>query len=218
MPDYSSLMGMLGLGAGTLPEYFGQYFEDVDPRWSQYMGEQFGAAETALGELPGLRRGMLGQLRGGLQERGVAAGRGMQARRAGAGFAGAGALDRMGRTARRGIEQEYGRGMYGIGQDIARKEAGVLGGLRGQLGGFLEMLMAADTRVAPAGDTGGLTLPGEGWEDLPTDPTLDTDPSILDIREGEDLPQGYMDWLAQAGWEDTPARRREYQSFLDWQG
>ncbi len=157
MPDYGSLLGMMGLEAPSLPEYFGQYFEDVDPRWSQYMGEQFGAAETALGELPGLRRGMLGQLRGGLQERGVAAGRGLQARRAGAGFAGAGALDRMGRTARRGLGQEYGRGMWGIGQDIARKEAGVLGGLRGQLGGFLEMLMAADV------DTGeeDWTLPAE---------------------------------------------------------
>ncbi len=158
MPDYSSLMGMLGLGAGTLPEYFGQYFEDVDPRWTQYMGEQFGAAETALGELPGLRRGMLGQLRGGLQERGVAAGRGLQARRAGAGFAGAGAIERGGRIARRGIEQEYGRGVWGIGQDIARKEAGVLGGLRGQLGGFLEMLMAADAGAdAGAVTPGGLT-------------------------------------------------------------
>lgn len=144
-------MEMMGYQAPDLPTLFGQHFEDVDPRWTQMFEPQFEAARTALGELPGLRGGMLGQLRGGLQERGLTAGRGLQARRAGAGFAGAGALDRMGRTARRGLEEEYGRGMWGIGQDIARKRAGVLGGLRGRIGSFLEMLMAADTEPA-AGD------------------------------------------------------------------
>ncbi|KKM79920.1 hypothetical protein LCGC14_1345060 [marine sediment metagenome] len=203
MPDYSNIMGMMGLEAPSLPEYFGQYFEDVDPRWSQYMGEQFGAAETALGELPGLRRGMLGQLRGGLQERGAAIGRGVQARRAGAGFAGAGAFGREARTARRGLGQEYGLGMYGIGQDIARKEAGVLGGLRGQLGSFMERLMAAG--VTPAGDDGYLEPPPPEIDYTkpvePSGPTVDA--------------MNYYEFLGQTQQGPSDYSYRQYLGYLD---
>lgn len=159
-----SLMEMMGYKAPDLPTLFGQYFEDVDPRWTEMFAPQFKATQTALGELPGLRGGMLGQLRGGLQQRGVAAGRELQARRAGAGFAGSGAIERLGRTTRRGLGEEYGRGMWGIGQDIARKKAGLLGGLRGRIGSFLEMLMAAD--VSPAtgdSDVGAGDVGAGGW-------------------------------------------------------
>ncbi len=202
MPDYGSLLGMMGYDVGSISGLFEQ-FEDPLASWTERLKPAFGRAQAALGELPGLRGEMLGQLRGGLQERGVAVGRGLRTRRAGAGFAGAGALDRMGRTARRGIEQEYGRGTWGIGQDIARKEAGILGGLTGTVESFLGQLMAADTRAAPADDTGSILDPYWAREPVPEPPT--------------GLPS-YEDWLAAAGWVDTAARRREYQSFLEGRG
>ena len=156
MPDYSSLLGTLGYDASSLQGLFGQYFKDVDPRWSQFLEPSFETAQTALGELPGMRRGLLGQLTSGLQERGVAAGRGLQARRAGAGFAGFGALDVLGRTTRGGLEREMGVGRFRIGEDIAKKRAGVLGTLGGKVGGFLEQLLAAGTE--PAGEGDGTTI------------------------------------------------------------
>lgn len=156
MPDYSTqnLLQMMGYEAGTLPELFGQHFEDPKDVWSQFLEPSFGLAGEALGELPELRRGMLGQLTSGLQERGATAGRELQHRRAGAGFAGAGALDRAGRVSRRGLGREYESGRWGIGQDIAKREAGILGGLSGQVGSFLQALLA------------GGAEPGEG--DRPT--------------------------------------------------
>lgn len=174
MPN-GSLMEMMGYEAGGLQELFGQYFQDVDPRWSQYFEPQFETTRTALGELPGLRGGMLEQLRGGLQRRGVEAGRALRGRQAGAGFAGAGAFGREARTARRGLGEEYGRGMWGIEQDIARKRAGLLGGLRGEIGGFLGQLMAADV--------GGREEPGRYDESLYRQYTL----------AGGDM--SYLDWI-----------------------
>ncbi len=143
MPDYSSLLGMMGYDASSIQGLLGQYFDEPKDVWSKYLGGEFESAQKALGELPGLRRGMLGQFTSGLQERGIAAGRGIQALRAGAGFAGSGQIGQLQRTGRRGLEQEYGRGAWGIGQDIMKREAGIIGGLRGKTGSFLEMLMAS---------------------------------------------------------------------------
>ena len=199
MPDYSSLLGMMGYEAATLPELFGQYFEDVDPRWTQYLEPSFGLAHEALGELPGLRGGMLRQLTGGLQERGVAAGRELRARRAGAGFAGAGAIERLGRTARRGLRQEYGRGMWDIGQRIAGREAGILGALTGKVGTFLERLLAAD--VTPAGEgvppyEHARIPPRERLEELPgfaEEPIGELD--VEEVPPGGEVGLTYAQWL-----------------------
>lgn len=203
MPN-GSLMEMMGYKAGGLPELFGQYFEDVDPRWTQMFEPQFEATRTALGELPGQRRGMLEQLTGGLQQRGVAAGRALQGRRAGAGFAGAGAIERFGRTARQGLEQEYGRGMWGIEQDIARKRAGVLGGLRGRIGSFLEQLMAAGTTAAA-----GVQPPYEttGRGEAARLGLFEEEP-VADISE---LPESYSAWLL----ENPGGTYDEYQEFVE---
>ncbi len=143
-----NLLGMIGYDAESLPDLFGQHFQNVKPIWSQFLEPSFDLAQTALGALPELRGSLLGQLTSGLQERGVAAGRGLQSRRAGAGFAGSGALDQLGQTGRRGLEQEFGRGSFRIGQDIAQKEAGILGALSGKVGGFLQTLLAAGTEAA----------------------------------------------------------------------
>lgn len=137
MPDYGSILEMMGYNYPSLEAMFKGERGRSDPLWERELGRSFGSYQTAMGDLPGLRRGMLGQLTSGLQERGIAARRGIQARRAGAGFAGAGALDRMGRTARRGLEKEYGRGMWGIGQDIAGREASLLATLLGQTQEYL---------------------------------------------------------------------------------
>jgi len=194
MPN-GNIMEMMGYEAGGLPELFGQYFQDVDPRWTEMFAPRFEDTRTALGELPGLRGGMIGQLRGGLQERGIAATRGLQAQRAGAGFAGAGALDRTGRTARRGLEQEYGRGIYGIGQDIERRRAGLLGGLRDEIGGFLGQLMAAELEPASEGvtyDSGQSGIPSTG---RPGYQGEDVDYGNWRDYRSEGGSLGYQDWI-----------------------
>ena len=187
MPDYSSLLGTLGYDASSLQGLFGQYFKDVDPRWSQFLEPSFETAQTALGELPGMRRGLLGQLTSGLQERGVAAGRGLQARRAGAGFAGFGALDVLGRTTRAGFEREADIRRYRIGEDIARKRAGVLGTLGGKVGGFLEQLLAAGTEGL--GDGGG-----------------------AGTETSEDVSTNYGAWLTSMGYTTSEERFQEWKT------
>lgn len=216
-PRWGSLLGMMGYDVKTLPGLFGQYFEEPDPKWARYLEPSFRLAEEALGELPGQRRSMLGQLTAGLQERGVAAGRELQARRAGAGFAGAGALDRFGRTTRRGLEQEYGRGMWGIGQDIARREAGILGALTGKVGGFLEQLMAAgaggasitppDIPVTPVPGGEGGVEPGAGVNPLMSydewfSEMEESDPSSVEgstLSELQELYGQYVTWWQGLG-------------------
>ncbi len=213
MPDYSSLLGTLGYDASSLQGLFGQYFKDVDPRWSQFLEPSFETAQTALGELPGMRRGLLGQLTSGLQERGVAAGRGLQSRRAGAGFAGFGALDVLGRTTRGGLEREMGVGRFRIGEDIARKRAGVLGTLGGKVGGFLEQLLAADTE--PAGDD---TTTPQG-ADLPEGYHIEHGNLVPDSG----LPSGALPWRdwfdrgIETGRiaDDGSGHYREYQEYIE---
>lgn len=206
MPDYSSLLGMMEYEAETLPELFGQWYQDVDPIWTEQLSPAFKLAETALGELPGLRGGMLGQLRGGLQQRGIAAGRALEARRAGAGFAGAGAIERFGRMGRRGLEREYGRGMYGIEQDIAKQEAGILGTLAGKTESFLEMLGLSGVARRTTGyydpgapGVGDIIIPG-GDDDV-VDGYGGRDPDYAAWRDyrAEGGTLGYQDWLSYAG-------------------
>lgn len=200
MPNnYGSILSMLGARYEDYPSLEAMFRGErgrYDPLWGRELGSHFAGYQAAMGELPGLRGGMLGQLRGGLQQRGIAAGRGLEARRAGAGFAGAGAIERFGRTGRRGLEQEYGRGMYGIGQDIAGREASYLATLLGKTESYLrgiEPTVGDPDYISPG------MMPRD-WMDAPG-----AEPEYL----------SFEDWLSDKGY-GTPTEARGQVSDDEW--
>ena len=210
MPDYSSILGTIGYDASSLQDLFGQYFQDVDPRWSQHLAPSFKTAQTALGELPGMRREMTGQLMGGLQQRGVTAARGLQSRRAGAGFAGFGALDELGRTTRAGFEREAGLGRFRIGEDIARKRAGVLGTLSGKVGGFLSQLLAAGTEAAGDGRGGGGDDGLDRYKKKLLDPLIQ--PEDIEVPTGA---AAWQDWEEAASSFGADISRANFLAYIE---
>ncbi len=141
------LLGLIGYDASSLEELFGQTFKDPKAEWSTLLQPEFKGAAEALGELPGQRRGLLGQLTSGLQERSFTAGRRIAGAAAGTGFAGSGQISQLGEASRRELGGEYGRGSFRITQDIQRREAGILAALKGNVGSFLAMLMAARPKL-----------------------------------------------------------------------
>ena len=162
MPShYSNLLQLIGFDTGSISGLFSD-FKDPKPLWAKLLEPEFKGAQEALGGLPGLRRGLLGQLTGGLQQRSVAAGSGLEGRRAQSGFAGSGQIDQLGQLGRRGLQQEFGRGSFRIDQDIQEREAGILGGLSGKVSSFLEALTASGTELA---DRSAKPLSFDAWMD-----------------------------------------------------
>ena len=88
----TGLLGQIGYDASSLSDLFGQSFADPKPAWEKFLEPSFDLAREALGELPGQRRGLLGDVTSGLQKKSFVAGRRLEGRSATAGFAGSGQI------------------------------------------------------------------------------------------------------------------------------
>lgn len=181
MPDFNpystgGLLGQIGYeDVSSLDELFGRTFKDPSDKWAQFLQPSFKLAGEALEELPGQQRGMVGQVTSRLQERSRVAKLRISGAAASTGFAGSGQISDLFRRSGEKIGQEYGSERYRIGQDIQRREAGILAALSGNVSSFLQALLSSGAKLGtagPGGYTGGYTggyegaYEGEGETDI----------------------------------------------------
>lgn len=185
------LLGQIGYDASSLSELFGQQFAEPKAAWEQFLQPSFTLAQEALGELPGQRAGLLGELSSGLQRRSFVAGRKLAGRAATAGFQGSGQIEQLGELGRRDIGREYTQGRRGIGEDIAKREAGILGALSGNVSSFLQSLVSSGAELASGVDYGSTIPPGA----LP----------YIEWRNqgGQGGKEGYLEYLSRFESENT---------------
>lgn len=158
----------LGYGGAQTGADIARILDIQDPTIRRLAGKEldplFEIVRTGLGELPGLLSALTGQAqkrfqvaRGGIQERGVELGRAGRAGVARAGFAGAGAPQRLQRIGRRQLGQQFmgvlgarEAGMFGGEQRVETERAGLLGQMGTGIQNLLRTLMAGDVQFEGA--------------------------------------------------------------------